>query len=366
MINYLASKLEISHNHHKPLRSMEGLRGIAVLLVFLVHYSSLINPWLTSETITIAEFVHSFGNLGVDLFFILSGYLIYGSIITKEFDTWPYAKRRIERIYPTFLVVLAVYVILSILLPEQSKFPEAAADKAIYLLQNILLLPGMFDINPIITVSWSLSYEVFYYLLIPIVILALTMKSWSSNTRILFWSVITIAGFTACYLFGGHVRLLMFICGIILFEVKRIKNIEYSQFGTICLISALSLYGLHSMIEFNHILSLALVYLLFFTFCLTALSEDSFSAKWLVYTPLRWLGNMSYSYYLIHGLALQFSFLVLGYVIPQGYTSSSIYFWLWAPLLIITLGVSFLLFLTVERPMSLAAKSNKATRIATT
>jgi exopolysaccharide production protein ExoZ len=65
---------------------MEGLRGFAVLLVFLVHYESLLEPWIARDASLLA-LAHSLlivGNAGVDLFFLLSGYLIYGSLLTRQ------------------------------------------------------------------------------------------------------------------------------------------------------------------------------------------------------------------------------------------------------------------------------------------
>ncbi len=78
--------------------SMEGLRGFAVFLVFLVHYITLSEPWIkdVKDFFYYASLVRSFGNVGVDLFFVLSGYLIYGSLIKKEQLIVPYLRRRIE------------------------------------------------------------------------------------------------------------------------------------------------------------------------------------------------------------------------------------------------------------------------------
>ena len=58
--------------------AMEGLRGFAVFLVFLVHYSTLITPWIAEGSFIrlLAAGLHSIGNAGVDLFFMLRGYLI--------------------------------------------------------------------------------------------------------------------------------------------------------------------------------------------------------------------------------------------------------------------------------------------------
>ena len=62
---------------------MEGLRGVAV---FLVHYSSSIEPYIIVSSFgeDVLHIIHRLGNVGVDLFFVLSGFLIYGTLIKKD------------------------------------------------------------------------------------------------------------------------------------------------------------------------------------------------------------------------------------------------------------------------------------------
>jgi exopolysaccharide production protein ExoZ len=348
MYNWLKGKLEISHGAHNSLRAMEGLRGVAVFLVFWVHYSSQVEPWISAYTKNISHFIHSFGNLGVDLFFVLSGYLIYGSIINKkEFSIAGYSRRRIQRIYPTFLVVFFIYIALSFIFPSESKLPHGIIESLIYVSKNILLLPGLFDVEPIITVAWSLSYELFYYLTIPIVIFSLKLKSWKVEARIKLWIFISIIGLIAYLVLGGPIRLLMFICGIILFEVHSKKMFSIYKGGTRFLFVALAIFGLRSIFGFSYSLSIISIYVLFLLLCLCAFNPRSNSYKWLTLLPLRWLGNMSYSYYLMHGLGL---------IIPAGYNSSSLYYWLWIPVFLFTLVTSFVLFWLIERPLSLEVR----------
>ncbi len=352
--NWLKSKLEITHGENTPLLSMEGLRGVAVFLVFWVHYSTLIDPWLYGFSATVSQFIHGFGHLGVDLFFVLSGYLIYGSVLDKKsFSPTSYAKRRIQRIYPTFLVVFAVYIALSFVYPSESKLPSQVSEMVTYIIQNLLLLPGIFDVQPIITVAWSLSYEVFYYLLIPVVIFSLKLKSWSVNQRILFWLIVSMVGLIGWTLLGGPVRLLMFISGVLLFEIHTKKQYTMKKGGGLFLIMALVIFGFRSLYDFSYLLSISSVFILFLLLCLCAFNTQSQTYKWLTFTPLRWFGNISYSYYLIHGLTLKFCFLVLGVLLPIEYVNENMYYWLWAPLFILTLLTSFILFLVIERPLSL-------------
>ncbi len=161
------------------LISMEGLRGLAVTLVFLVHYTTLARPWVGagSSTDYVVEMLHSVGNTGVDLFFVLSGYLIYGTLIEKRKAFGPYFARRIERIYPVFAVVTAVYLVLFFVFPSESKLPAGAGSAVLFVLQNLIFMPGLFPVQAINTVTWSLSYEMFYYLVMPLLIALVGMRT---------------------------------------------------------------------------------------------------------------------------------------------------------------------------------------------
>src|SRR5437763_7782144 len=92
-------------------RQIEGMRGLSILLVFMVHWHYVFDRWVPTESyaFSLTSPVCNVGHSGVDLFFVLSGYLIYGSVISKERPSAPYPKRRVRRIYPTFLCAFALY-----------------------------------------------------------------------------------------------------------------------------------------------------------------------------------------------------------------------------------------------------------------
>ena len=138
-LTWARQTFEITHTKNKTISSMEGIRGLAVFLVFLVHYVSLVEPWLLVDSMTskLATHVHSIGNIGVDLFFVLSGYLIYGMLIEKQRTFGPYILRRIQRIYPAFIAVFLLYLLLSVIFPTEPKIPPNWGGASIYILQNI-------------------------------------------------------------------------------------------------------------------------------------------------------------------------------------------------------------------------------------
>jgi peptidoglycan/LPS O-acetylase OafA/YrhL len=335
---------------------MEGLRGFAVLLVFLVHYESLLEPWIANDQglVAFADSLHTIGNTGVDLFFLLSGYLIYGSLLAHRQSFLPFMARRLQRIYPAFTVVFAAYVALSLLLPAESKIPNDHA--ALYLLANYLLLPGLLPIQPMITVAWSLSYEMFCYLALPVMVTILRLRDRSVRWRLILFLSIAAAFSAYTALYGGPVRLIMFIAGIVLYEAINNSELRASGVtGAAALIAGLACMLLPLADPAGETLKIVVLFVSLFVFGLACFRTP---LTWLPgafsWTPLRWLGNMSYSYYLLHGLTLKGAFLVLSRLLPPTGEQSVLHWVLLLPMLALTLIPSALLFLLIERPFSLA------------
>lgn len=359
-MNWLTDRFELSRSDGAHnIRPMEGLRGFAVFLVFLVHYVTLASPWLSDAAAmqVFARSLHTIGNTGVDLFFVLSGYLIYGSLISRHQPFSRFMSRRIQRIYPAFLVVFVTYVLLSFAFPSESKIPTGASAGLIYLVANLLLLPGLFPIEPMITVAWSLSYEMFYYLVIPSIIAIFRLRNRSATCRALFFMATAGAISAWCLAFGGHIRLIMFIAGVLLYEAidSQWAPTPSSHWGLAALVVGLGSTLIPLQGSTGAVLKVNILCICFFALCLACFRDP---AAWLPrafsWTPLRWLGNMSYSYYLLHGLALKAGFLALSKVLPADNFGSWFFWALLPPMLVLTLLPSGALFLLVERPLSLA------------
>jgi exopolysaccharide production protein ExoZ len=368
----LAGHLELAHSRHRIV-PMEGLRGLAVLLVFLVHVHASFSRYLPAGSLSyrLSRFGAGFGNSGVDLFFVLSGYLIYSTVLHKQTPFFTFMKRRVERIYPTFLCVFGMYLLLSWLVPAKSRIPSDPAHAGLYLLANILLLPGMVtSIVPLITVAWSLSYEFFFYLTIPLLVSGTRMRTWPRRSRVLLFIALWI-GHIGLYLLhlDTRVRLSMFLSGMILYEVlqSRTWDRRYSAFREVLSITSfgitLMMLGFldmhHPVIAFlpdlSHKADLYWMLLQFGT--LFSLVGCTFAyhgvlSRVFSWAPLRWLGNMSYSYYLLHGLIIQGLAMVVARLVPMQ-TSIVLFGALFLGALAMTMLGSFILFISVEKPFSL-------------
>ncbi|HWG57749.1 MAG TPA: acyltransferase [Candidatus Acidoferrales bacterium] len=359
------------------------MRGFAVLLVFFVHYDALYGVYLRvgSPLYEMSRFLGDIGNTGVDLFFVLSGYLIYGVVLRKKTPYGKFMRRRFERIYPTFLAVLLVYLLLCAVIPSENKIHGSFISAAAYLAANILLLPGIFHITPIVTVAWSLSYEFFFYFSIPLVVWVTRMGTWPRWSRVIFFATLWAA--YLLYAFSAHhseVRLLMFVAGILLYEAmdSNWTKAKLSRKGELLAITAflaglvfIFLYDAKtdwlSFLPGAHagrtilpgvsgfqgpykvvVLSITCLFLALYSFQFDGVLKAVFSWK-----PLRYLGNMSYSYYLIHGLALHAVAVVVARLTFSAKEGAIAY------LIFLPIGFAFTwvvstgLFLLIEKPISL-------------
>ena len=141
---------------------LDLLRAVAIVLVVLYH-AGLFGFVLPSD-------VQRFGWVGVDLFFVLSGYLIAGQLLSalargKPPNVGRFYWRRALRILPAFLVIVAICVFL----PSWREYPTMPpAWKFLTFTQNLGLRGGTTFSH-----AWSLCIESQFYLLLPFLLLAL-------------------------------------------------------------------------------------------------------------------------------------------------------------------------------------------------
>lgn len=140
-------------------RSLDGLRGLAILLVLFFHY----------------EFIVGFGWVGVQLFFVLSGYLITSLLLKeKENPLGFYLKRfywrRTLRIFPLYYLYLGLVAAVFIMKGIPEDFPDLVPYLATYTFNFYPLVENYSYADLFFTHFWSLSVEEQFYLMWPMVI----------------------------------------------------------------------------------------------------------------------------------------------------------------------------------------------------
>jgi peptidoglycan/LPS O-acetylase OafA/YrhL len=141
------------------LNGLDSLRACAILLVFQYHY------WLFVSQRKTFGWLSELGWTGVDLFFVLSGYLIgdqlfKGIAAGREFSLGRFYARRFLRTLPNFYVVVAAYFLFPAFMGGNEPPPLW---RFLTLTQNILLRPGTAFSH-----AWSLCIEEQFYLLLPL------------------------------------------------------------------------------------------------------------------------------------------------------------------------------------------------------
>lgn len=139
---------------------IDGMRGLAILAVIIFHFFPVYAPS---------------GFIGVDIFFVISGYLIVGNAIEEvnlgRFSVINFLCRRVKRIFPVLMVVLAASIIGGwfILFPDQYKFMGESVFYASIFMSNIhLYFSGDYfgvdaKFNALLN-TWSLGVEEQFYL----------------------------------------------------------------------------------------------------------------------------------------------------------------------------------------------------------
>ncbi len=180
---------------------IDGLRTIAVMAVIVFHLA----PGRLRG-----------GFLGVDVFLVISGFLIT-TIINKQiiegsFSILSFWKRRIKRLYPALITVVGFVLLVSAFIlvePERSRLPLQAIG-AIFSFENILLWKttgGYWDTsseNISLLHTWSLSLEERYYLFFPIMLLLMSRFAKGKERQILIG--ILLLSFCLCIYGTEHRR----------------------------------------------------------------------------------------------------------------------------------------------------------------
>jgi peptidoglycan/LPS O-acetylase OafA/YrhL len=172
---------------------VDGLRAIAVMSVLLYHAGVPLLPT---------------GFLGVDIFLVISGYLItqilFSELETKEFSIWRFYERRIRRIAPALLFVMTLSIPFAYWLmnPDDLKSFAQSVIATILFSNNILLWisSSYFDLDlsfkPLMH-TWSLGVEEQYYIAVPLLMWALH-RIGTRRVTFIGIAIITIASFAFC------------------------------------------------------------------------------------------------------------------------------------------------------------------------
>lgn len=349
--------------------ALDVLRAFAITLVFLFHYGRLFPHPEFINTIS------KFGWTGVDLFFVLSGFLIGGQLLKEQQQTGflalkPYFIKRTLRILPAYFIVLLVYIFIPFAREREGLAPVW---KYVFFVQNISL-----DISKQGTFShaWSLCIEEQFYLALPLLmILFIKMNKYGKAWLLLLalWLSMPIVRHL-CYhsfvipygdsdtaflnwyeyiYYPTYTRLDGLVIGVLAAVVKskifpRLPDKKYFAIvGIIVGLAALSVAYYLCLDETSYkasVYGFSVVSIGYGVLLLSSVSVDRFLVK-LKSNAVIWVAKLSYLIYLIHKIVIHLTQVLL----PDNWLSNDS----WLMFIIATInviGVALLLHYIIETP----------------
>ena len=168
------------------IAALTGLRGVAAGLVFLYHYAAL-HPGIRLDLAVpvvgrILQFPLGFGFAGVDIFFVLSGFLLSLPFAGSALGAGPppalprYFRRRLLRVFPAYYAQLLILMLGGAwFVSWQAQSPGSFAAH-LFMFFNI----GWQPVQPMVGVWWTLPVELGFYLLLPLLAVFMRPGRWGS------------------------------------------------------------------------------------------------------------------------------------------------------------------------------------------
>jgi peptidoglycan/LPS O-acetylase OafA/YrhL len=178
-----------SSTPHKKLNLLQVYRGIAAILVVMVHLSQM-----SEKRLDQVAFFNLFqaGWSGVDYFFVLSGFImvyVHRSAIGKKDQLKSFLVKRAVRIYPIYWIITLTVWCLFLIIPSFANNHDLSLG---HIIASLLLIPQKdphFKDKFILEVGWTLTYEIYFYLLFSI---AIWLKPKHSVPILSGWLLVTL------------------------------------------------------------------------------------------------------------------------------------------------------------------------------
>lgn len=351
------------------LQSLTPLRGLAAIWVVIYHYTFQYFPSLHPEYYT---GVVGNGYLAVDMFFILSGFVmahVYHGMFLQDVGSnyLDFLKARVARLYPVHLLILGLFVATSLAARAAEyaatgtfeMIPLEGARSLSALFANLFMLQGLraSDLSwnyP----AWSISVEFIAYLVFPLALPTIWRAGLVSKAA-MTGAIVAAIGWLALLTkdnfnqWDGPLTLLRclpeFLLGSLLYiAYRRGVGAQLLRHDAV----AIGLIGLTFVLLHRRAADLAIV-LLFAVLVLSLVGNRGVVAAALNARPLVWLGEISYSLYLLHGLVQYVTtrVLVQGFdVSDRGKLAASTSFLLTAGMVTVTVGLATMTYRYVEVP----------------
>lgn len=325
-------------NSHR-ISELDALRGLAAMVVLLFHFTAKFDEFYPRSPLLIRGL--NWGEHGVALFFMLSGYVIFMTLERTK-SVGEFVVGRFSRLYPAFWVsvLMTFCVVRAFGLPGQE---VTGRDMVL----NLTMMPRLFRVAMVDGVYWSLEFELWFYA--AMVALSVLGAFRHVVKVLLLWLVVALVCHGVLEVcdpasllarFFGKLKALtsleyihLFAIGMVFYDVRRTGSWKWGHYAVLLLCAVLIFWTTPVVVG-------AIICVL------AAVLQAATTGKlpFLNARPLLWLGYISYPLYLVHQN--------IGYVVLRRCDALG-----WNPDLAViavtalSIGLAALLTYTVERPV---------------
>jgi peptidoglycan/LPS O-acetylase OafA/YrhL len=295
------------------IAGLDVLRGFAAAAVMLHHhgqYYDVLYPGRIPLSFDLGP-----GHFGVELFFIISGFVILMTIERKQ-TVREFVISRAGRLMPAFLAALLIATVIRIVSPV----PVLDTPTVPQFLANLTMAPTLFGQEPMDMPYWTLTYELLFYIGMGLV-LAVGMLRWTEWFGLLAVAVGCLFIVTMDVRLHYRISIVLlvyysnfFLIGICLYRIHAHMARPVTWAALVMAIAVTALGGGERSFDTPGRIYLPL------TIAFTALVWFAISqyGKWLVWRPLVLLGVISYPLYLVHVVV---GFAVIRWGVAQGWST---------------------------------------------
>ena len=145
------------------LISIQLLRAVAAWMVVYHHYMQFFHGFNHSSTL--GQFFSDWGDFGVDIFFVISGFIMFHSLASREYGAKEFFVKRLLRIVPAYWFYTLLMVLLSWGYIKEFSYTGWNLNT---LVSSLFFIPtinpsGKIGYYPLLTVGWTLNIEMFFY-----------------------------------------------------------------------------------------------------------------------------------------------------------------------------------------------------------
>jgi peptidoglycan/LPS O-acetylase OafA/YrhL len=292
------------------LKSIQLLRAISAWMVVFYHTQQIYFGF--GESGLISVFFSRYGAMGVDIFFVISGFVIYISTINKNISPLQFMANRIIRIVPAYWVFSIITALLVVYFRNLMPFTQFEPD---FFVKSLLFIPSYnpsgIGLFPLLTVGWTLACEISFYLVFCFALFSPARYRLFCICVGLMILQLGVPQFGSEFTFYAEKGAYEFLYGIIvgvLYEKKWLSKISF-RYALIIFAVAIAVIATKDNLPPNGWLHTGnYIFIIGIPSSLIVAAALSQEASIPNIGPLMHLGNWSYATYLSHVIVLSIAY----------------------------------------------------------